>query len=86
MMQRTTVTAETEDLNLFRREAKRRNVSLNEVLKEILHEAAASRRKKLMKRDFGLFDGPGTNIAQESVDDEDSPARGGDWQPSWASS
>ncbi len=76
MIQRTTLSADEEDLDLFRREAERRKVSLNAVLKEIVHEAAADRRKKLRKRDLGLFDGPGTGIAKEIVDDEESPVRG----------
>ncbi|HEX6512379.1 MAG TPA: ribbon-helix-helix protein, CopG family [Chloroflexota bacterium] len=76
MIQRTTLSADAEDLELFRREARRRKVSLNQVLREVVHESADARRRNRQKRDFGLFDGPGTNIAQQSVDDEESPVRG----------
>ncbi|HLY66501.1 MAG TPA: hypothetical protein VKU60_13285 [Chloroflexota bacterium] len=76
MMRRTTLTAEAEDLDLFRREAKRRRVSLNQVLKELLHEAADARRGGRARPRFGTFKGSGEPVAQLSADDEDAPARG----------
>ena len=46
MMQRTTVRAAAEDLDVLRREAQQRHVSLSCVLEEVVHEAAEARRRE----------------------------------------
>lgn len=74
MMQRTTLTAEGADLDLFRREARRRGVSLNAVLQEVVHDAAESRRCERMKDEFAIFEGSG-DVVEEILRDPDAPFR-----------
>ena len=74
MMQRTTLTAEAEDLDLFRREARRRGVSLNVVLNDIVHDAAESRRGERLKDEFAIYEGSG-DVVEEILRDPDAPLR-----------
>jgi hypothetical protein len=76
MMQRTTVTAAAEDLDVLRREAQQRHVSLSCVLEEVVHEAAEARRRE-RSRPRALFNSHlQWSVALESVEDEESPVRG----------
>ena len=71
MMKRTTVSADSDDLAILEYEAKRRGVSLTQVLREALAEYAAEVRAA-RKPSFGIAHGdPG--LSQASVDDEVAP-------------
>lgn len=72
--QRTTVTAEADDLAVLRAEARRRGVSLAVVLREAVARRAAELRAGQRPR-FGVGHGD-AGLAQSSVDDEDAPASG----------
>jgi hypothetical protein len=76
MTRRTTVSAPAEDLAVLEREAKRRKVSLNTVLKEVIREAAAARRERQPRPRFGIFSGSGEPVARQTAEDEESPAGG----------
>ncbi|MBV8528678.1 MAG: hypothetical protein JOZ75_10210 [Candidatus Dormibacteraeota bacterium] len=73
MIRRTTLAAESADLAVLETEARRRGVSLAAILREIVAEAASERRATAPRPHWGVFAGPG-DLAQHSVDDEDSPA------------
>jgi hypothetical protein len=73
-VRRTTLAAEHDDLALLEAEARRRGVSLARVLREVVAEKAAELRRQRRPR-FGVGTG-GVRIAQLSVEDEESPARG----------
>jgi hypothetical protein len=73
--QRTTVTAALDDLETLRGEARRRGVSLAQLMRETLAEKAAELRAGRRPR-VGVGRGGGRSVAQESVEDEDAPARG----------
>ena len=71
-VRRTTLAADSADLAVLEGEARRRGVSLAQVLREIVAREASELRRRHRPR-FGI----GTRgIAQLSVDDEESPARG----------
>jgi len=74
MIQRTTIAAESDVLETLRDEAARRGLSLARLVGEILAEKAAALRAERRPR-FGLGRSGG-GVAQASVDDEESPARG----------
>ena len=76
MMRRTTLSAEAADLRVLEAEARARGVSLAQVLREVIAEAATKRRAERPRRRFGVFDGGGRPIAQLSADHEDAPAQG----------
>jgi hypothetical protein len=71
---RTTLAADASDLALLEREARRRGVSLAQVLREIVAREASALRKRRRPR-FGIGSG-GAGIAERSWRDEESPARG----------
>ncbi|CAN5907960.1 hypothetical protein BH23ACT2_BH23ACT2_21580 [soil metagenome] len=71
---RTTLSADGDDLATLEGEARRRGVSLAQVLREMVARQAAEVRQERAPR-FGLGRGDGA-ISQDSVDDEDSPAGG----------
>ncbi len=73
MVKRTTVSADPDDLAVLEGEAKRRGVSLSHMLREAVAEYAAEVRSEKKPR-FGIAHGP-ADLAQQSVDDEDAPAR-----------
>lgn len=73
MKQRTTVTAEADDLEVLRAEAGRRGVSLNELLSDAVASKAAEIRRARRPR-FGVGRSGGANLAAQSVADEDAPA------------
>lgn len=72
---RTTLSADADDLAVLEGEARRRGVSLAQVLRDTVAERAHELRSQRRPR-FGLGHGDG-NLARDSVDDEDAPARGG---------
>lgn len=69
---RTTLAADRDDLAVLEGEARRRGVSLAQVLREIVQERATELRRERAPR-FGLGRGDG-NLSQDSVEDEVSPA------------
>jgi hypothetical protein len=69
---RTTLSADRDDLALLEAEARRRGVSLAQVLREVVARRADELRQDRAPR-FGVGRGDGT-LAQDSVDDEGSPA------------
>ncbi len=73
MVQRTTVSAERDDLETLREEAKRRGTSLARLLRDLIAHQAAELREQRRPR-IGIGRGGG-GVARESVDDEQSPAR-----------
>jgi len=79
MYQRTTISAEADDLEVLRAEAARRGVPLNELLREAVAakaaEIQASRRPRL-----GVGRSGGAGLADRSARDEEAPAadRSGD--------
>jgi len=76
MIRRTTLSADSADLAVLENEARQRRVSLNKVLQEIVRQAVEERRARRPQPSFGIFRGPGRNVAREIVEDEDAPARG----------
>ncbi|MGH2868810.1 MAG: hypothetical protein ACRDNK_14775 [Solirubrobacteraceae bacterium] len=75
MIRRTTLTAEAADLAVIEAEARRRGVSLATVLREVVAEAAATRRATAPRPHWGVFEGP-RDLARRAADDEGSPAAG----------
>lgn len=73
-IRRTTLAADADDLALLEAEARRRGVSLAQVLREVVARRAQELRRQHRPR-FGLGRGDGT-LSQDSVDDEDAPASG----------
>ena len=72
---RTTVTADADDLAVLEAEARRRGVSLSQVLREAVARQAKTLRTERRPR-FGVGRGdPG--LSMTSVEDETSPAGGG---------
>lgn len=69
---RTTLAADRDDLAVLEGEARRRGVSLAQVLREIVQDRATELRREHAPR-FGLGRGDG-DLSQDSVDDEASPA------------
>ncbi|MGI9303230.1 MAG: hypothetical protein ACR2RB_11050 [Gammaproteobacteria bacterium] len=77
MIQRTTIAAERDDLEVLRAEAKRRELSFAQYLRLVLAEKATDIQSRRRPRfGVGRSDGSSLSVALESVDDEDSPARG----------
>jgi poly(3-hydroxybutyrate) depolymerase len=74
MTRRTTLAAEADDLAVLEREAERRGVSLASALRELVAKEADALRADRRPR-FGIGHSGGADLAQRSVDDEDSPAR-----------
>jgi hypothetical protein len=70
---RTTLAAESSDLAVLEGEARRRGVSLAQVLREVVAREANELRGRRRAR-FGIARGGG-GVAQASVDDEDAPVR-----------
>ena len=74
-IRRTTLAAERDDLAVLETEARRRGVSLAQVLREVVAREAQELRA-LRRPRFGIANSGGAGGAQLSVDDEESPARG----------
>ncbi|MFQ5740393.1 MAG: hypothetical protein ACE5JX_15400 [Acidobacteriota bacterium] len=72
MIQRTTVAADAEVLEMLRGEAKRRGVSLAALAGQILADKAADLRRARRPR-FGVGRSA-SGVSQQSVDREDLPA------------
>ncbi|MEX1022960.1 MAG: ribbon-helix-helix protein, CopG family [Dehalococcoidia bacterium] len=73
MIKRTTVAANTDDLAILEREAKRRGVPLNHILREAVTKYAAEIRTT-RRPHLGIAHVE-ANVSQMSVDDEDAPYR-----------
>jgi hypothetical protein len=73
MIRRTTLSADSADLAVMEAEARRRGVSLATVLREVVAEAAETRRATAPHPRWGVFKGE-HDLAQRSADDESSPA------------
>jgi len=73
-IRRTTLAAETADLDVLEDEARRRGVSLAQVLREVVAREASELRRHRRPR-FGIGTGV-AEIAELSARDEESPARG----------
>lgn len=73
VIRRTTLAADSSDLSVLEAEARRRGVSLATVLREVVAEAAASRRLTAPRPRWGVFDGD-PDLAARAADDEASPA------------
>ena len=72
---RTTVAAEHDDLAVLEHEARKRGVTLSQVLREAVEHEAQRLRDDAAPR-FGIVRGDG-NATQAIADDEHAPARRG---------
>jgi hypothetical protein len=72
-IRRTTVAAESDDLAVLEGEARRRGVSLAQVLREAVEHEARRLRRSATPR-FGIVRGDGTATAAIAAD-EHAPAR-----------
>lgn len=70
---RTTLSADREDLELLRREAERRDISLSQVLRELV-AAEADRLRSQRRPRFGIGRSK-TGAAQAATAAEDEPMR-----------
>jgi len=75
MTRRTTLAADADDLALLEGEARRRGVSLAQVLRELVAREANDLRRTRRPR-FGIVRGDGRSTATIAAD-EDAPARDG---------
>ncbi len=73
MKQRTTLTAEADDLEVLRAEARRQGLSLNDLLRTAVAEKAAEIQSRKRPR-LGIGHSGGDRLGAQSVADEDSPA------------
>lgn len=73
MTRRTTLAADADDLALLEGEARRRGVSLAQVLRELVAREAQELRRTRRPR-FGIVCGDGRSTGT-IADDEDAPAR-----------
>jgi hypothetical protein len=73
MIRRTTLAAEAADLAVLEAEARRRGVSLAQVLREAVATEAGRLRAERRPR-FGIVRGDG-RASMATVEDEESPAR-----------
>lgn len=73
MKQRTTLTAEADDLETLRAEALRLGVSLNHLIETLVAGRAAEIQAERRPR-LGLGGSGGEGLSRRSVDDEESPA------------
>jgi hypothetical protein len=76
MQRRTTLSADSKDLAVLEDEAHRRGVSLARVLRELVAEAAATRRGRRPRPRMGVFAGDGSGVGRLTADDEEAPADG----------
>lgn len=74
MRQRTTLTAEADDLETLRAEAQRMGVSLNRVIETLVAKRAAEIQAGKRPR-LGLGRSGDAGLSRRSVDDEEAPAR-----------
>jgi hypothetical protein len=72
-IRRTTLAADSHDLAALEGEARRRSVSLAQLLRELVAEEAARLRSERRPR-FGIVRGDGT-ATRSIAADEDAPAR-----------
>lgn len=75
MTRRTTLSAHPDDLAVLEGEARRRGVSLAQVLRELVAEKAAEVRRA-KRPGFGIVSVEGVSLSELSWRDEDAPARG----------
>ena len=75
MIKRTTLSAEADDLALFEHEARRRGVSLAQVLREVVAREAGQLRARRRPRFPLVHSGGGESLADLSWQDEDAPYR-----------
>jgi hypothetical protein len=75
MTRRTTLAADRDDLALLEGEARRRGVSLAQVLRELVAREADALRQSRRPR-FGVFESGVGDASERASDDEESPARG----------
>jgi Ribbon-helix-helix protein, copG family len=75
MTRRTTVTAEADDLAVLEEEARRRGVSLSQVLRELVAAGADQVRNTRPRPRLGLFASGEGNLSELSWTDEDAPYR-----------
>jgi hypothetical protein len=75
MTRRTTLTADRDDLALLESEARKRGVSLAQVLHDLVAREAEALRQERRPR-FGLFDSGTGGASERASEDEESPARG----------
>lgn len=73
MIQRTTVPAEVDDLVVLKEEARRRDISLGSLLREVVEREAAAIRAARRPR-IGVVDRP-TGIAAAMANDPEAPLR-----------
>jgi hypothetical protein len=78
MIQRTTVSAEADDLGVLKEEARRKGVSLASLLAEVVQREAAAIRASRRPR-VGVVDRR-VSIAQ-ALDEEPDAAAGSDFRP-----
>lgn len=74
MVQRTTITAQPDDLETLRAEARRSGLSLARYMQGVIADRAAEIRAVHRPR-FGVAASGGVGVARESVMNEDAPAR-----------
>jgi hypothetical protein len=72
-VRRTTLAADPDDLALLEHEARRRGVSLAQVLRELVSNEADALRSRRRPR-FGIMR-TGEGLAQIAARDEEAPAR-----------
>ncbi|HET8607692.1 MAG TPA: ribbon-helix-helix protein, CopG family [Gaiellaceae bacterium] len=75
MTRRTTLAADRDDLALLESEARRRGVSLAQLLRELVAREAEALRQERRPR-FGVFHSGAGGAARRASEDEESPARG----------
>ena len=84
VIRRTTVAAEADDLAVLERAARRRGLSLSQVLREaVAHEAEAVRERRrphfgIVRQEVVLPEGV-TSLAEHAGEHPDEPARAGDY-------
>jgi hypothetical protein len=71
--QRTTLTAEADDLEVLRAEAKRLGLSLNDLLRAAVAQKAAEIQSEKRPR-LGIGRSGGAELSRQSVAEEDAPA------------
>lgn len=71
-MQRTTISADSDDLLTLKREAKLRGMPFAEFMRELMANEASNTRRKRRPKSIGIVS-VGGDVARESVEHEDMP-------------